>query len=290
MSDNQENNLEDDNTVDNQEFYIHVEGTDTNPEGTLTTSEYIYNSQGVSERSSSFYKIINDEDKLKEFIEWLPRLEPNEEFYISLYARNKYCKDVKHISSDKAQVARFLTNKDRMLDNIRQLEVPIGCYNQYRNGIRVEIPQEALALYVVPNPVSHKKATFKLINKLMKLIENDSHGYNLVQEALSSLHQTPSRRLLLDFDFDMDTKPDIIGIINPEACKWLKSRGGFHLIVETAKVSDEYVRTFYRDIMKLGADTSTQKITHNAEDDDQNYVIGLPIVGCTQGMFTPYFI
>ena len=36
------------------------------------------------------YKIISDPDALKEFIEWLPELEDNEKFYLSLFARKKY--------------------------------------------------------------------------------------------------------------------------------------------------------------------------------------------------------
>jgi hypothetical protein len=37
------------------------------------------------------YKIILNEQKLKEFIYWLPELQNNEQYYVSLFARKKYC-------------------------------------------------------------------------------------------------------------------------------------------------------------------------------------------------------
>jgi hypothetical protein len=105
------------------------------------------------------YQIIVDEDKLKEFIEWLPELERHETYYCTLFARSKYSNLVK--SSDKQQLKSFTSSKLRLLNKIKQLETKVGTYtNRDRYTLKdVSIPQEALSFYISINPRDMIKAT-----------------------------------------------------------------------------------------------------------------------------------
>lgn len=47
------------------------------------------------------YKVINDEQLLKDFIAWLPECNEQEQYYISLLARSKYLSGDSVIKSDK---------------------------------------------------------------------------------------------------------------------------------------------------------------------------------------------
>lgn len=55
------------------------------------------------------YNIINDKNELLKFIEWLPELEEDEKYYVSLLARNKYS-SIK-LNKDKAALKDFYPTK-----------------------------------------------------------------------------------------------------------------------------------------------------------------------------------
>lgn len=238
------------------------------------------------------YQIIADEDRLKEFIEWLPELKQEETFYLCLFARSKYCKGIAHVRSDKAQLKRFTSNKERMLDKIRQLECPIGAYTMKEVGTpnRIDIPQEALALYITINPRSFIIANKNSVRKLLDLALQPYNGFHPYQEVMSEVQKAKSRSEFITFDFDIDkenwhrVQVDIIDEIGEDGWQAVETRGGYHVIVRPSQVLPELQKKgdWYNRMRRLLALYSS--------DHDNAGDIMLPVPGTYQGGFIPKFV
>ena len=156
------------------------------------------------------YQIIKDKNKLIDFIDWLPNLEPNETYYLCLFARSKYCKDelgnnlFPHINSDREQMARFLCKKEDLFDKIKQLECEVGSYK--RKG--ESVPQDSLALYITANPRSYKKATKTTIVKLLDIVMGTKPIHLMsAEERVKPLHLT-------DYFIDLGmSKKEVVKIV-----------------------------------------------------------------------------
>lgn len=222
------------------------------------------------------YKIITDESKLKAFIDWLPNLENGETYYVCLFSRSKYSTTQK-LSSDKQQLKRFTSNKEFLFEKIKQLEVEVGCYKQKTIGV----PQESLALYITPNPRCLVKATKNALIKFANLVTEKYTGYNPHQEVMSEIQKSCSRKIYFDLDFDNvsieEKKDEILKNINNDACTFLQTRGGFHLLIELSKIENSFAKNWYNNLTKIEwCDVRGDNL--------------MPVPGCTQGMFTPKLI
>ena len=69
------------------------------------------------------YKIIQNEELLKDFVNWLPVLNSNETYYICLFARKKYIQDSEvKIAKDKGQLKCVTSNKEFLFQKLKQMK------------------------------------------------------------------------------------------------------------------------------------------------------------------------
>ena len=230
------------------------------------------------------YTIVTDKVALQNFIDWLPNLERNEQYYLSLLARKKYCPDLIK-SNDKTQLKRFTATKENMMDKILGLERPIG---RWKLKGSVVASQESLVLYILPNPRDMKKANRQMGKKTWDLDGNDD--FNLVAEAMSCVQRAKSYSYVVDFDIDeqdVDFSP-LNDILPPGSYNILQTRGGYHLLVRPSTV--DYMNGVAKAVGgRVYPKNWFHKIRHNFKVDQSGDQM-IPVPGCVQGGFTPNFI
>ena len=225
------------------------------------------------------YQIIGDEEALKHFVEWLPELKESETFLVSLFARKKYSNGAIK-SNNQTQLRRFTSKKHRLIEKIRQLEIPVGAWKMKDEAA----PQEALALYITLNPRCMRKATELMGKKCWDLM--NSENYNLQSEALSCIQKSKSRTVYVDFDIDdKDINLDE-DWLDTEIVKGnytiVETRGGFHVLVEPNQAS-AFRKETYND------DKWYQLIQEKYPVDQAGDQL-IPVVGSFQGGFVPKII
>ncbi|MEI6407873.1 MAG: hypothetical protein WCR52_00695 [Bacteroidota bacterium] len=226
------------------------------------------------------YQIIADEAELERFLALLPDTTPDECYYVSLMARNKWLRgtDVPKIGS-QIQLKRFTSDKKRLATKLRQLECAVGTYIDKD----LPIPQEALGVYISVNPRSYRRSGLRLIREIAEQVEKNA-DFNPHQLALSCLQTTASRRPFFDIDIDLmndETREPIVAFIREivgEAATFVHTRGGLHCLVATDRLSPEQSKTWYNAIakqtqFKSGFDMIGDNLT--------------PLPGCVQGGFVP---
>lgn len=222
------------------------------------------------------YQIIVDEKALDQFIEFLPDNLSTEVYYICLFGRHKYDPQFPN-SKDSGQLSRVVARKSEIKEKLRRMEVPIGSYS--RDGVVAS--QQSLAAYIGLNPRNLIKANKNLMVTLVNRIADGDMEFNPISAATTEIHRAVGRKFFVDFDYDNIEVTQYLSeferILPCNTYSVLKTRGGFHLIVDLEKIKG--VKTnWHKELSALpgcdvkGADNLT------------------PVPGCTQGGFVPYFV
>lgn len=224
------------------------------------------------------YQIITDEEALKQFIDWLPELKSYEKYYLALFSRKKY--SIQGMDSPaELQLRRLVCDKESIIKNLRQMEIRVGGWHK-----DLSIPQETLALYITHNPRSMKNAVEMMGRRCWDMMKEGQ--YDLHSESLTCIQQSGSRTCWVDFDIDQrDLKIDTDRLCNrlgKDHFRIIKTRGGYHLLVDPDRVKQ------YRKDQSLPPNWFTEITTEYPVDQSAGDLI--PVVGTTQGGYTPHFI
>lgn len=234
------------------------------------------------------YSIIKDQKEFERFIKWLPELQDGQKFYVSLFARRKYGA-TEGLKSDKGQLKRFSASKEQLINKIKKLEVELGSYEC--DGVKIN--QQSLALYITPNPRDMHKAGLKTIRELTNFLVDGRTIYNPQSVALNMIQVTGVKKF---FDIDLDFKEEKevslkdlytlikdTDIINFSAIqnRIIKTRGGFHILVELEQISELYKKKWFTNFSQLKDERFT--IMMNSD--------GLiPVPGCVQSDYIPRLV
>lgn len=226
-------------------------------------------------KTVSVYEIVTNPMSFVRFLNWLPTPCEGEGWYVVLVARRKYSDLVD--SNRQVVLNRFIAkDKKGLFRKVKQLEVPL---NTYVNKKGVGLPEESLALYIMPTPRSFKRATLAALQQIAKNIENDVYvsPHTL---SLNELQKAGRKKGLVIFDMDCEgdvkqkIRERVREILNEESYDILNTRGGFHVIVNPQKVEESRSKNWYKEL---------------SEYSDVKGDILIPMPGCRQGDFTPFF-
>lgn len=219
------------------------------------------------------YQIITDRQALENFVNWLPNHSNEECIFYALFCRAKYSENVKK-SGGGNLLFRGISDKKSLIRKFQQLECPIGGYEKAGQPV----PQEALALYVNPNPRNLFAATLNSICKLAENIKTDHKTASPHKEALSCIQTSAGDKTFLDFDIDTKDPSVIkktINILGKGLGSIIETHGGYHVLVRRDQISQIEEKMWHNKMRELSDVTGDCLV---------------PAVGCVQGNFTPRFV
>lgn len=163
--------------------------------------------------SSGHYELIHNEREIRKFYDILGELLPEEAYFLSMSARNKYLTEDERKMYELGRTemfARKLVKRNSFeifMRTVRSFEVAYGGYLSRGN---VPLPQKCLVVYANVNPVSGRKALQEFYSKTTQLLfdlstskEAESKLSSLDTELLNCYQRAKGTKSLIDIDFDV---------------------------------------------------------------------------------------
>lgn len=230
------------------------------------------------------YKLIQDKIELEKFINFLPELKENEGYFLILVARSKWNKETGLPSATKLR-RETVNTKTKIFQTIKHWEVEEGSYTVVRNGITTQIPLSNIGIYAGYNPKNQYKAAINLAKACIDAITNKRTGINVKSMANDYCQTSFGTKHFVDIDCDrvgndnIETIIDFVkNIIGPDAGTFVKTRGGFHCLVNLKNMKGNH--TWYKQIQAHQFESQLELFSNDL----------IPIPGCNQGDFVPYMI
>lgn len=214
--------------------------------------------------------LLIDENLTQEFLTRLERAD-SDICFITIALRSKYYPE---LEKDKVILHRFISKKKHLINDLKNLPSQFFYKGQ-------PIPNESLVVWMKINPRCFKKATRDTIKNLTDNLYSDKIESPL-EAALTALQEACDVLKHHSFDYDVPnenietTLEQIYRAVNQEATFVVKTKNGFHLIVDVTKIDKEH-KDYYGKLLKI-------------KGIDQRGDINVPLCGCVQGGFIPYIL
>lgn len=205
----------------------------------------------------SYYKLIHDESEVRRFYDLLGDLLPEEAYFLSMSARNKYLTEEERLQYELGRTEMFSRKlvKQRSFEifmrTVRSFEVAYGGYLSRGN---VQLPEKCLVMYANINPVSGRKALQEFYSKTTQLLfdlSTDKEAArklaSLDTELLNCYQRAKGTKNLIDVDFDVpDEGFDLVQRFvssmrdNRVTVHVIKTRSGYHVLLVRDTVHFNY--------------------------------------------------
>lgn len=206
----------------------------------------------------SYYKLIHSEDEVRKFYDLLGDLLPEEAYFLSMSARNKYLTEDERKQYELGRTEMFSRKlvKRRSFEifmrTVRSFEVAHGGYLSRGN---VPLPEKCLVMYANVNPVSGRKALQEFYSKTTQLLfdlstspEASQKLSGLDTELMNCYQRAKGTKSLIDIDFDVPEEGfDLVERFvaemrdNGVTTHVIKTRSGYHVLLRREDIKFNYV-------------------------------------------------